>query len=382
MPDHINKKLCSLTAKFLWGGSDKEKSALIYKPLTEGGLNIPEFQSRLSAQKCKRMRSEQGVFRQAFLKDGFDWANERTYYTPFPTQSGSDFVDSCINSWVDALHFLPFDHRSLIWPLLSGDTQCKVKSKCPSVNVTSAPTNQISGVNFLEKITIQKRVNKIVSEMEKTWRVEAHARRKNRFKHLLPVPRKENSLERGNKENLLQEKYWSKRLTDLKEQNDYYWLLIDQILPRPQPFRDRMEKEFSIDWSSIGKLKLFKNRQMQAFIWRSTHGKLYARSNLLRFQYVQDTTCNWCRNPKQSISHVNLFCPPIQSLFTKFEHHYRLHAPLTDSEKEVGFDTNVLRDKLLLKRLNIFRVDSCYIIKYAIADRNGAVQKVLRDWGL
>jgi hypothetical protein len=96
-----------------------------------------------------------------------------------------------------------------------------------------------------------------------------------------------------------------------------YWLSVDQILPRPSPFRVR----YSIDWTWVDSQKLFTESYMQAFLWRSTHGKLYGRSDLYRFGYTQDETCDNCNHPRQTTEHLFLQCPPVLSLITQFEEH-------------------------------------------------------------
>jgi hypothetical protein len=100
--------------------------------LVDGGLNIPDFKSRLIAQKCTwitRLQSGKEIFRQAFCNDTVDWDIPASFSTPFPKSSGSnDYVDSCIAAWTDSLRLLQFDMNCLIWPLLPPDTQKKVKN--------------------------------------------------------------------------------------------------------------------------------------------------------------------------------------------------------------------------------------------------------------
>jgi hypothetical protein len=131
---------------------------------------------------------------------------------------------------------------------------------------------------------------------------------------------------------------------------------------------------------------------MQAFIWRSTHGKLYGKRDLFRFNYGQDPHCEWCEAKKQNIVHIFTECPCVQSLFANFNRQYHLEDALTTPEKEIGFDTNTPRSRLTIKRLAILRehiydcvhsgatpkwetvlhqIDVCYIIEYAIEDRSG-----------
>jgi hypothetical protein len=142
---------------------------------------------------------------------------------------------------------------------------------------------------------------------------------------------------------------------------------------------------------------------MQVFIWRSTHGKLYAKSDLIRFNYVIDAMCDFCNHPKQNISHIYAKCPSNQYLLDCFNHEYKVSPALSDTEKEIGVNTNHPRTKLLLKRLSICRkylydcihagchpkwdevlnqIDQVYVLEYAVADKHGTIHKVLREWEL
>jgi hypothetical protein len=168
-------------------------------------------------------------------------------------------------------------------------------------------------------------------------------------------------------------------------------------------FRANLDFEYELDWLKIDGTKLFSDSKMQAFQWRSTHGKLYARKDLQRFNYIQDRNCTQCHAPIQNIKHVYIDCPRNAVLFANFERHYKLQTRLTDCEKLIGVDTNVSRTRLQLKKLNILRkcmydavhaevilrwenvlksVDNLYIIEYAIADQNGTILKHLKNWEL
>jgi hypothetical protein len=143
---------------------------------------------------------------------------------------------------------------------------------------------EIDGVNFLDKLTIYGLVTKYISNLTDSCRIEAHTVRKAIFKHLLPIPwTPANYTTREHKEEKLNLKYGAKRLKDFTLQKDFYWLSVDQILPRPQPFRTRLHEEHGVDWHAVHKLKLYSNSKMQAFFWRSTHGKLFGCSDMFKF---------------------------------------------------------------------------------------------------
>jgi hypothetical protein len=78
-------------------------------------------------------------------------------------------------------------------------------------------------------------------------------------------------------------KYGDKKLTDLQLQKKMYWLLTDQIIPSQHNFRDNVKEKHEQYWRNIDLSKLYIQACMESFQWRSAHGKLYARRDLVRF---------------------------------------------------------------------------------------------------
>jgi hypothetical protein len=205
------------------------------------------------------------------------------------------------------------------------------------------------------------------------------------------------------KQEVLKTKYGQKSLLDLKTQRAVYWLSIDQIIPPTLLFREDLGIRHDIEWQSVDQIKIFSDSRMQDFQWRSTHGKLYARKDLLRLHYVQDQMCTQCSAPIKSVRQVYLECPRNVILFSNFEKQYKLENKLSECEKLIGFNTNIERSKLQLKQLNILRkcmydavhaqvilkweevlksVDNMYIIEYAIAEKSDQIAKHLKNWEL
>jgi hypothetical protein len=198
------------------------------------------------------------------------------------------------------------------------------------------------------------------------------------------------------------DKYGSVQLKDMT-QRAMYWVSVDQILPRPSPFRDRLSINHDVDWKWVDTQKLFMESSMMAFQWRSSHGKLFGRSNLYKFNYVADQICDLCGAEKQNIEHIYLQCPRIQSLFKNFERHLLLTVPLSEPEKLIGLDKISARTKLVNKKLGVLRkcvydaihaqvtprweqvlkqIDHIYVLEYAVAEKNGRVDKVMLEWEL
>jgi hypothetical protein len=94
-------------------------------------------------------------------------------------------------------------------------------------------------------------------------------------------------------------------------------------------------------------------------------------------------------------------CGRTQILFKNFKKHYKLDTELSWCDKMIGIDTNVPRKKVTHKKLGILRkliyscnhdgrvpgwedmladVDRQYVMEYGIAEKQGKVYKVLKDW--
>jgi hypothetical protein len=365
--------------------------------------------SRIIAQKCvwiKRLQSSNGVFKQAFQTDEQDWDNPATFLTPYPATNSTDFVDCCIRAWTENLKLLELDKHGLLWQHLIPETQKVVKLKCPTLTIFQSLYDDTPGLNFLQSIRINRELQALMAKFSIYWLIQQHAVRKARFKHLLPIPwNKQNAGIWEKKEIKLAVKYGPRRLINLNSQQELYWLSVDQILPRPHQFCNRIDAEAmaEMDWEIVDSLKLFSISSMQAYIWRSTHGKLFAKSYLFRFNYVVDAMCDLCNYSKQIISHIYTKCPPIPYLFDHFNYEYKVSPAISDGEKEIGVDTNYPRTKLLLKRLSICqkylydcihagchpkweevlsRIDQVYVLEYAAADKHGTIHKVLQEWEL
>jgi hypothetical protein len=142
---------------------------------------------------------------------------------------------------------------------------------------------------------------------------------------------------------------------------------------------------------------------MESFQWHSAHGKLCAKRDLVRFGYMQEANCTYCYEPQQTIEHLYTECGRTQILFKNLEKHYKLDTELTSCKKMIGIDTNVPRQKATHKKLGILRkliyscnhdgrvprwedmladVDRQYVTEYGIAEKQGRVFRVLKDWNL
>jgi hypothetical protein len=243
----------------------------------------------------------------------------------------------------------------------------------------------------------------VLDKINRKWEEEGDKIRMERFKKLNHVNNWRNSARGQERREILKQKYCDKTLLGLKTQREIYWLTIDQIIPPALVFRDELEWKYGVNWMEIDRTKIFLDSRMQAFQWRLTHGKLYARKYLLRFKYIQEQNCTQCDAPVQTVKHVFNQCPRNMILFANFKRQYELEFKLSNWDRLIGFDTNIKRTRLQMKKLNILRkcmydavhaeavlrwedvlksVENMYIIEYAIADKSGCILKHLKNWEL
>jgi hypothetical protein len=88
-------------------------------------------------------------------------------------------------------------------------------------------------------------------------------------------------------------------------------------------------KNMSRTGKKIDLSKLYIQACMESFQWRRAHGKLYARRDLVRFNYIQEANCIYCYEPQQTIEHLYTDCGRTQILFKNFKKHYKLDTELT-----------------------------------------------------
>ena len=102
----------------------------------------------------------------------------------------------------------------------------------------------------------------------------------------------------------------------------------------------------------------------------------------------------------QTLKHLFIECQSVKNLFACFEKKYNLET-ISDLEKLIGFDQEINRTTLTMKRLGILRqmiyshnhreekprwenfldqVDKVYTYEYSIADKNGSVLQHLKIW--
>jgi hypothetical protein len=207
--------------------------------------------------------------------------------TPFSKIQKTGFVNECINDWSDTLHLLAPDRGGLLWPRLNPLKRLMslARKNCPDLTIEDAKNHDWEGFNFLDKAALTKKAAKVYDSLDTEWEKQREAVRKRITQDLNCEKWKKDNPSHKQEEQAaaLLTRYGGKKLTDLRSQKNIYWLYADQMIPSKHIFRDKVKKNYEQDWRKIDTSKLYLQACMESFQWRSAHGKLYARRDLVKF---------------------------------------------------------------------------------------------------
>jgi hypothetical protein len=122
------------------------------------------------------------------------------------------------------------------WTILTGKIKDKLHRICPNASLLEVTNRQVSKLNFLKRISTSAICNKYLSN---TRAEEAQHLWNDMFKQLLLAPKSNKDLW-TEKKDMLMRKYGGKRFQNMSSHREIYWLWVDQIVPRPNPFRQRL----------------------------------------------------------------------------------------------------------------------------------------------
>ena len=115
----------------------------------------------------------------------------------------------------------------------------------------------------------------------------------------------------------------------------------------------------------------------------------------------ESSKCSFCEEESQTLNHLFIDCQTVKNLFACFEKKYD-QEKISSLERLIGFDPEIKRSKLIMKKLSILRqiiykcnhkeekprwdhfqdlVDRVYTYEYAIADKNNRILQHLKIWG-
>jgi hypothetical protein len=255
------------------------------------------------------MKDKPGIFRLAF-EDNFhkiDWEDEATFRTPFPPVKKKhipSFGDLCITAWSDLLYLLPEEPFGLLWPQLEGDLQDIVKQTRPKLTIIEAHQEEWDDLTFVGRAGLPLAVAAVNNNLNDIWRKQRIRVRNTIGNGTSCIHwKKENDVDMAESqppaELALQERY-NHNIMQLKTQKQLYWLAVDQMVPLRHNFRETLTEDYAQCWKTLDNLKIHTQSVMEAFSWRSMHGKLYARKDLKLYKFISDpTVCTAMRTNRQ-----------------------------------------------------------------------------------
>ena len=389
-------ELVRLCSNFLWGGSDKATRALCQKRHSEGGLEIPNFRARLMAIHAGWIfrAVESGNVRRAFMEGD---TNVNVLKKPI---SETCLRDTCINAWYRLKSLTPFGEEEELWPLVEGPMRPMLKQS--RLTKGALMLENLEGLTWMHRLSIRSAKSQIIKTAEATWQ-ERRTESRNHIATAYRGPKWKNKMIPGSsaraQETMLEERH-NDHITTYKKQKQRYWLAVDQVITPVLNFRQQFD---NMDWEKVDKEKIFTHSKYRAFMWKSSHGKLYGNKDFVRFGLKDDEKCELCNEPRQTFVHLMTECSKTQCLFANLEVHLKLEDKWTDKEKLIGMDPEKKRSKGQLKKLNILRkviydcnreevtpkwekyltnAETIYTMEYVISDKNDTVFKCLQSWDM
>ena len=417
MPHNIEKDLSRMLYRFLGNNTEKETRALLCQKRENGGLEMPNLRAKIRsalALWAVKATSTSKAWAISCREPGIDWKSQAALHTVRVDHKVEGFLGVCVSEWYRTIALLKPVETALIWPYLKNrNLSSMLRRKCPNLNFSDARVQLPNTLNYLEKCQVKAALKDAENQLRVDWNqvryegklilqknlncMKWSKPKYNKNKELLPIG--EGRIK--DHEQWLEDYLSGVEPSNLSTQKTIYWLHINHIIPPPQPFRTRMDNEFGpIDWKKIDKTKISLYSRLQAFMWRSTHGKLYGNKDYQRMRIKDDQKCHYCDEEVQTVAHLYLECKHTQKLFACFEQFNKLDK-LSRAEKIIGLDPQRQRKKIIIKKLNILRraihsfnhkdevlrwgvyqdlVEKIYTIERSIADRNGRELQHLQHW--
>jgi hypothetical protein len=184
MPACMNQELSRGIYRFVWNGNDKEKRALTYQKLRNGGLGLPSLTARLRSAQAHwvaKLTGEQRPWMKLVAEDGVDWTKQETLSSVRETHGVEGFLGECVTAWYDSLSLLKPGGNALVWPYINAPHVKKLmKTKLPLLTFRGLENNTDLAVklNFLEKGQILGSIADAASARDVVWQRVAHRSRK------------------------------------------------------------------------------------------------------------------------------------------------------------------------------------------------------------
>ena len=419
MPKDYDKSLTRLTYRFIGKNSEKESRALLCKPKKQGGLDVPNWSARAASAMAlwiHKANTSSKQWSNLLTEEGIDWKSPSALVTIRKNHGVQGFLGKCVDEYYKTVSLLPsLSEEAILWPYMQQpEVSNMLRRKSPHLTLEQAKLELPRCLNFLEMNQVRKGIPQAEINLKKQKDHIAYESRKviqaelNCIKWQKPRYDKNGELREIGMGRLKTHQNWinAKRADQdfgyLNSLKSLYRLHIDNIIPPPHPFRNKIDTEYGPQkWEDIDKQSFFTYSKAQAFQWRSTHGKLYANKHFKAMGVKESSKCSFCEEESQTLNHLFIDCKTVKNLFACLERKYNLEE-ISSLERLIGYDPEIKRSKLIMKKIGLLRkviyqcnhrgdkprwdnfldlVEKVYTYEYAIADKNDRVLQHLKVWG-
>jgi exonuclease III len=405
LPNEWDKKLTKLIFKFLWKGPGIKRT-MAYKDWSEGGVKAPFLRALAWAGKLrwimKLRKGEHGPWTSVFEHANIDWTDFRTFCSPIPDKYYPEdtFAHQCVRAWTDMLTLrkpAPWTHsyvfqNDIFQSLSNEDRTWYGFQGGPSIEEAKNDLGLLRRLGLLpfEIEDLHRDLSRFAAMQEHYYKsrrkaffvrmfrgtsgwlirdmkkyseasldiLYSHGLSNQQAIYLIDNPLGQGSRDHSNEYYRNDNNPIGETSLGIKKIRDAYWMIAQLLPTETTPFRQRIDIASEQDWTVVDKTmtKLSNYSKFKAFLFRSSHGLLYANKDFHRFKYRLDDECKICQtNVTQDLNHLYVDCAIIQQLFHKFETVLGLREKLSDVEKLCGIDTALKRHCLTIKKINILR---------------------------
>jgi hypothetical protein len=135
MPASMNQELSREIYRLIWNGYDKEKRALTYQKLKNGGLGLPSLTVRLQSARAHwvaKLTGEQRPWMTLEVEHGVDRTKQELLSIVREKHGVEGFLGDCVTAWYDSLSLLKPGGNGLVWPYINASQVSKLmKNKLP-----------------------------------------------------------------------------------------------------------------------------------------------------------------------------------------------------------------------------------------------------------
>ena len=368
MPQIYVKKINRLLYNFIWKGPDKMKRNIVKRGIKQGGLAMPdaaEIAKAASIQWIGRGERWADKYWNDFLEEDLDrlggksCLNSRPHRSILLANKSFSFNEYIFKNWWEQVRPPEKEEPELLLGVnIWTDERIKtpkhddlralfIKNKIARIDdfidergeVKRKPEKERSNINILNWIRATKRIPKEWTEVISKWTRDTEGTKEIRkeMEGKIIIKTKKGALEA------------SKMTQKIIRENQ-----ISLLKREETKYRDKLAIEYgttAMEWTNIDRRIISHSisTKSRSFLFRFYNGLTYNNKDFKRFGYKEEDNCSFCKQEKQTNTHLFWECRETRKLWEEITKH------LTQGsirKREVFLGENEGEDKLGMEAKN------------------------------